>query len=245
MKLYKPFIGSFPVTQPFGGNPSYYSQFGQRGHNGIDYGLPSGTPVRAAADGVIEFEGWGQKLSLAGAPAGIYVMIEHSEGWTGYAHLNRTIVDKGQKVTKGQIVGYSGASGTVTGAHLHFERFPNNYNLKNGYYGRINPQPELNVVVKPPTPTDPCLEYKKQLEQCKGQLEAEKRLTSGLMASNKELADENDGLTDEIVELREDLYDNELENKQLLEELEACEAGQPEQPCMSFWDWVKCKTSKK
>lgn len=247
MKLYQPFKGTPRVTQWFGGNASYYAQFGQKGHNGIDYGIASGTPVLAAADGVIDFEGFGKNEPLAGAVAGIYILLEHSQGWTGYAHLNRTIVNKGQKVTRGQVIAYSGASGTVTGAHLHFEYFPDNYKLSNGYYGRVDPKPLLDTAPpappKPPAPpTDPCLQTKKDLAQCQSQLEAEKRLTEALSKSNNELIAQNNELVD-------DLADNNEENKQLLLDIQdlemqlaQCKAGQT---CPSFWEWVKCKTNKK
>ena len=236
-KLYQPFHGTPRVTQHFGGNASYYAQFGQVGHNGIDYGMPSGTPIRAAADGTVDFEGWGDKFGLAGKPAGIYVLLEHNEGWTGYAHLNRTVVNKGQKVTRGQVIAYSGASGAVTGAHLHFERFPNNYNLKNGYYGRIDPQPELNMSIpKPPVVEPP----KPPVDLCPVQLIAEKALTKALTGSNNELIEQNNELVDELADNNEENKQLLLDNQALQMELEECRAG--ETKC-TLWVIIKRLTN--
>jgi len=139
------------VSQVFGANPRYYATLGQRGHNGTDYAVPVGTPVRAAASGVVAFEGWGQNLGLAGKVAGIYVLLKHDRYYTGYAHLSRTVVDRGQKVKQGQIIGFSGNTGMATGPHLHFEVLPVGYNIKNGYYGRVNPA--LVLTTKPAAPS--------------------------------------------------------------------------------------------
>lgn len=112
------------------------------GHNGIDYKYPLNTPVTAAADGVVGFEGWGQNDPWTLALGGIYVRIQHSDGsWTGYAHLSRTVVNKGQKVKAGQVIGYSGHTGQATGPHLHFEVIPAKQDWNNGYSARINPEP--------------------------------------------------------------------------------------------------------
>jgi murein DD-endopeptidase MepM/ murein hydrolase activator NlpD len=139
------------VTQTFGANPEYYSQFGQKGHNGIDYGSSYGTPVKAVADGTVVFEGWGQNLYLAGSIAGIYCMIRHAKHQSGYAHLSRTVVARGQKVKKGQVIGYTGRTGVATGPHLHFEMYPLAVNTRNGYYGRVDPRPLFKLAVKPTT----------------------------------------------------------------------------------------------
>lgn len=109
------------------------------GHNGIDYKFPANTPVVAAADGVVEFEGWGAFDPWTLWFGGIYCRIKHSNGYSGYAHLNSTIVNKGQKVKKGQIIGTSGSTGNSTGAHLHFETIPLKPNWENGYDARVNP----------------------------------------------------------------------------------------------------------
>lgn len=85
-------------------------------HNGIDYAAPTGTPVHAAASGVIKSAGWA-------GPGGKVVVIAHDDGYmTGYAHLH-TISKKitpGQKVRVGEVIGAVGTTGRSTGPHLHF-----------------------------------------------------------------------------------------------------------------------------
>lgn len=139
-------LDSVSLTQGFGANPGYYKQFGQSGHNGYDLRAATGTPVYAADSGVVVFEGYGQNHSWMGKIAGICVILKHAGSHTGYAHLSRTVIDKGQSVSKGQLVGYTGATGTGTGPHLHFEVFPLNPNFKNGYAGRVNPALYISTV---------------------------------------------------------------------------------------------------
>ncbi len=84
-------------------------------HNGVDYGAPSGTPVRAVGDGSIEFAGWQNGY-------GNVIYIKHSsERSTVYAHLSRIDVAKGEKVQQGETIGAVGMTGWATGPHLHFE----------------------------------------------------------------------------------------------------------------------------
>lgn len=133
-------VGNAPISQGFGANATWYKRLiGQKGHNGIDYAVPVGTPVKAVEAGTVAFEGWGQDNSWMGKPAGICAIIKHDNGHSGYAHLSRTVVDNGQRVKKGQVIGYSGATGKATGPHLHFETLPLSPNFKNGFAGRINP----------------------------------------------------------------------------------------------------------
>lgn len=85
-------------------------------HYGIDLGVPVGSPVLAVEDGTILTVGY------QADGAGNYVTIEHSDGYlTKYFHLDSYIVAEGEAVSKGQIIGYSGNTGTSTGPHLHFE----------------------------------------------------------------------------------------------------------------------------
>lgn len=86
-----------------------------RPHNGIDYAAATGTPVMAAGDGRVVESGY-NNLN------GNYVFIQHGERYvTKYLHLNRRDVQRGSRVRQGQRIGTVGATGRVTGAHLHYE----------------------------------------------------------------------------------------------------------------------------
>ncbi|MDE1949188.1 MAG: M23 family metallopeptidase, partial [Burkholderiales bacterium] len=91
-------------------------------HEGVDYGAPTGTPVRTVGDGVVSFAGRENGY-------GNVIKIDHSKGRsTLYAHLSKIDVKKGQHVTEGEHIGDVGQTGWATGPHLHFE-----YHL-NGVY---------------------------------------------------------------------------------------------------------------
>lgn len=95
-------------------------------HNGIDIGAPTGTPIYSPESGkcVNRYEN---------ATGGKQIIIEHSNGFTtGYAHLDEYAVKQGDNIRKGQIIGYVGSTGQVTGAHLHLT-------LKKGTV-RLNPE---------------------------------------------------------------------------------------------------------
>ena len=86
-----------------------------RAHKGVDYGAPSGAPVRSIGEGSVDFAG-----TMSGY--GNVVEIDHGKGAsTLYAHLSRIDVRKGQRVERGQRIGAVGATGWATGPHLHFE----------------------------------------------------------------------------------------------------------------------------
>ena len=91
-----------------------------RPHNGTDFATPTGTAVLAAADG--------QVIRVEKHPfAGRYIEIQHHGQYkTRYLHLSKSLVRKGQRVERGQRIALSGASGRVTGAHLHYELHVNN-----------------------------------------------------------------------------------------------------------------------
>jgi len=88
-----------------------------RMHKGSDFRAPTGTPIMAAGDGIIE-------MSTRNGSYGKYVRIRHNGTYkTAYAHLSKygKGIKKGRRVKQGQIIGYSGSTGRVTGAHLHYE----------------------------------------------------------------------------------------------------------------------------
>lgn len=95
-------------------------------HKGVDFGAATGTPVRAAGDGIIvKASYWGHYGNI--------IQIKHSNEYTtAYAHLSRMKVKVGQRVRQNQIIGNVGATGRTTGPHLHYEV------LRNGIH--INPQ---------------------------------------------------------------------------------------------------------
>lgn len=122
-----PFIGTDGFCSPIGENwrSVVTSEFGGRldpitgrpdGHRGMDLAVPTGTPIRAALGGVVTTA----KYNAGGY--GYYVMIDHGNGLvTLYAHCSQLTVQAGQTVSAGDVIALSGATGRVTGPHLHFE----------------------------------------------------------------------------------------------------------------------------
>jgi murein DD-endopeptidase MepM/ murein hydrolase activator NlpD len=87
-------------------------------HKGIDFGADSGSPIRAIGNGVVV--GTGYQSGESGY--GQITIIRHSNGfYSAYAHQSSTIVHEGDLVTAGELIGYVGSTGHVTGPHLHFE----------------------------------------------------------------------------------------------------------------------------
>lgn len=102
------------LMSPFGGRTDPFSGEGAF-HTGVDISAPTGTPVRAAADGIVIFasmeNGYGR-----------LIRVEHGNGMeTYYAHLSRFYVQEGQAVHRGEMIGAVGTSGRVTAPHLHYE----------------------------------------------------------------------------------------------------------------------------
>ncbi len=115
-------LSSSPSILPVMGYPS--DRFGMRKdpftgkasfHPGIDFSAPLGMKVVATADGVTSFSGRQSNY-------GRLVILEHRFGLTTkYGHLREVVVDAGQFVRKGEVIGYVGATGRATGPHLHYE----------------------------------------------------------------------------------------------------------------------------
>ncbi len=111
----KPIEGG-KITQGYGATKFAQKAYKSKFHNGIDFGVPIGTPVLAAEDGMIQMAGNNGRVQY-----GKYVLIKHLNGLTTlYGHLSRQVVATGAAVKRGDVIGYSGNTGYSTGAHLHF-----------------------------------------------------------------------------------------------------------------------------
>lgn len=159
------FKGDFPVSQTYGNNPQYYSQFGLKGHEGVDFATPIGVPV------ICPFEkGIILRDTLNDKDYGNFVVIwdktQKCAVW--YCHLSETLVNVGDTVLRGQVVGKTGNTGNSTGPHLHVnfvetDSNGNRLNMNNGYQGFLNildsslVQWKLGNQPVPPIQTQPTL----------------------------------------------------------------------------------------
>ena len=85
-------------------------------NDGINIAAPTGAPIHASASGTVTYAGDGLK------GYGNLVLVKHANGYTSaYAHADRIVVNKGEMVTRGQIIGYVGSTGDVSTSQLHFE----------------------------------------------------------------------------------------------------------------------------
>lgn len=98
-------------------------------HAGMDFTAPRGTEIYAAADGIVETvqsDLWGY---------GQHVIISHGYGFkTLYAHMSKFKVKRGQKVTRGQLIGFVGSTGKSTAPHLHYEVWKNGTPVDPAYF---------------------------------------------------------------------------------------------------------------
>lgn len=107
------------VTQLFGKTVASKRLYVSGTHNGVDFRASVGTPVMAMADGKVMGVG-DTDLTCAGASYGKFVFIEYNNGLSGtFGHLSLIKAYEGQQVKRGDVVGYSGDTGHVTGPHLH------------------------------------------------------------------------------------------------------------------------------
>ena len=108
-------LANMRITSPFGGRRSYNEGLVSGFHAGLDLGGASGTPIYAPAAGRVALA---EKLTVRGNA----VVIDHGLGvFTGYWHQSQLVVQAGQVVQRGDIVGYVGDTGLVSGPHLHWE----------------------------------------------------------------------------------------------------------------------------
>jgi hypothetical protein len=120
VKLSAPVSSKVPITTKYGQVTDIHGTalWGGNPHLAIDYGCGSGTSVQASGNGTVIETGSGS----GSRSYGNYLIIDHGSGITTlYAHLSGISVNKGDKVSQGQVIASSGATGYVTGPHLHFE----------------------------------------------------------------------------------------------------------------------------
>jgi len=119
-------LKTLPTGMPISGDYRVTSGFGMRNdpftgtlarHEGLDFTAATGTPILAAADGVVTRSGWEETY-------GNIVEVTHAEGFvTRYAHISRRIATEGQTVKRGERIAEVGSTGRSTGPHLHYEIF--------------------------------------------------------------------------------------------------------------------------
>ena len=111
----QPLLFTARVSSPFNPRRLHPITKRVRPHNGVDFGIPSGTPVIAPSDGVVEH------VAFQAHGAGRYIKIRHGHITTVYMHLSKSLVKPGQTVRKGERIALSGNTGGSTGPHLHYE----------------------------------------------------------------------------------------------------------------------------
>src|SRR5690606_17444094 len=122
--------------------PDYYRQFAVdgvalKGHNGVDFGTPIGTDIKAVDAGYVAEEAFDP------SGYGAYIKIVHGWGESLYAHLAQTLMTVGDTVQAGQFIAASGNTGNSTGPHLHFGLRVSPFDRKDGWGGYTDPLPYL------------------------------------------------------------------------------------------------------
>ncbi|MCY4217423.1 MAG: M23 family metallopeptidase [Flavobacteriaceae bacterium] len=116
-------------------------------HRGVDFTVEQGTPIYATGDGIVE------RVSSRVPGFGKHIKINHGFGYQSlYAHLSQYNVRKGQRVRRGDLIGYSGNTGRSTGPHLHYEIIKDgvHQNPIHFYYGSLTPE-EFDAIIRKST----------------------------------------------------------------------------------------------
>lgn len=113
------------ITQQFGKTSASGRLYASGSHNGLDLKALMGTPIKAMADGTVAGSG-DTDLTCPRASFGKWILVKHDNGLAAtFAHLSVISVKEGDKVKRGDIIGYSGNTGYSTGPHLHVSVYPN------------------------------------------------------------------------------------------------------------------------
>ena len=114
-----------------------------RMHWGMDFTAPRGTPIYATGDGIVK------RADNRAAGFGKHIRIDHGFGYVSlYAHMSKYKVKRGQKVKRGEIIGYVGNTGRSAGPHLHYEIFKDGKKINplNFYYGNLSAE-EFDILL--------------------------------------------------------------------------------------------------
>lgn len=132
---------SRPVGYPIAGVTELSSDYGLRGnpfgrghefHNGVDFSVDTGTPTLATGPGVVIEAGYD-------GPNGNKVSVDHGFGYRSvYGHLSKVEVKPGEKIVRGQLVGYSGSTGRSSGPHLHYTLYYRGKTIDPERYLKVN-----------------------------------------------------------------------------------------------------------
>lgn len=140
------------VTQQFGSTVDSVRLYASGSHDGVDFRAQTGTAIKAALGGTVQEVNHG---AVQNCQYGKWVLVRHDNGLTTlYAHLSTINVNKGDPVSTGQVVGYSGNTGYATGPHLHFTVYASTaltlkqYTCKSGYVVTV-PIAPLNAYLNP------------------------------------------------------------------------------------------------
>ena len=169
--LRKPFAGEYPITGVFDhdlpllwddANGYSLTFWGERtvgldGHQAYDFVMPEGTPLLAAAAGVVTRAGWGSDsycppLGRSTSNLGVVILHDVAGGErfvTAYIHVSEVRVEVGERVTAGQLVALSGNTGCSTGPHLHFQVEYQGRSEAPSVIGALGVAAERSVVVDP------------------------------------------------------------------------------------------------
>jgi hypothetical protein len=137
------------ITQEWGVNPTFYGQYGLKGHNGVDYRafLPNGDRCYVGGKSEVFAPHGGKVLeNYLDTGYGNYVKIENDKEGSILAHFShKSPLKIGQAVKQGDFVGFQGTTGNSIGTHLHWGYYPKPRNKANGYSGTINQLPLIST----------------------------------------------------------------------------------------------------
>lgn len=166
----KPINGRYRLSSHFNPHRKHPVTGRVSPHNGTDWATPTGTPIVSTGDGVVI-------MTRKHPYAGNYVVIQHGSRYkTRYLHLSKILVRKGQKVSRGQRIGLSGATGRVTGPHIHYELLDR---------GRAVNAMKANIPMASSVPKKEMAAFKQRRDELNAMLKEQERSLANVSDSNQ------------------------------------------------------------